>query len=187
MSALDPRAEDAYVETNGSKVLVIWESSTRTFLSGGAWDEFGRRIDGFRTTDLRGFATRVVGDVVEIGVAVSPPSGSPIASTADPPAMSDAEIPITAPISLEQALAMPAGSLALIDATVIVDPAGAFVCAVSDPDRAVETCPAGSPIAEGIPLQPGVRATLYGPLLVTRTSSGFAEIVATGGYGSTAL
>jgi len=53
--------------------------------------------------------------------------------------------------------------------------------------RRQATNAAGSPLAEGIPLQPGVRTTLYGPLLATRTGIGFTEIVATGGYGSTAL
>ncbi|MGI9053940.1 MAG: hypothetical protein ACR2HQ_15075 [Ilumatobacteraceae bacterium] len=187
VSALDPRAPNPYPEPKDTHVLVAWESSTRTFLSNGAWDEFGRRVDGFRSTDLKGFATRVSGDVVQIGAPVAAPLGSPIASTVDPPAMGDEEIPLTDPISLEQAFALPVGSTALIDASVIVDPGGAFVCVVAEPNANVGPCPPGSPIAEGITPEPGYRSGLFGPLLATRTERGFATIVATGGFGGTAL
>ena len=68
-------------------------------------------------------------------------------------------------------------------ATLLVDPAGALACAVSNPDLAVDR----SLIAEGVPRRAGVRAALFCPTLAIRTNSGFTVIVATGGYAGTAL
>lgn len=187
VSVLDPRALDPSNESNGKQVLVAWVSSTRTFLAGGAWDEYGRRLDGFRASDLAGYSTRVDGDLVEVGAPVGPPLGSPIVSTNVPAAMSDAKISLDDPISFDSALALPVGNTALIDATVIVDPAGAFVCAFPSPDPAADTCPPGSPVAEGIEPEPGVRSVLFGPMLATRTEAGFTAIAPTGGYSGTAI
>jgi hypothetical protein len=190
ISALDPRAAgaaDSGNDTDAQHHLVAWTAATRNFLGRGAWDEYGRRLDGFRTSDLQGFATRVTDDLVEIGSPVPAPLGTPIALTDDPPAMANAAIPLTAPITLEQAVADPPGTTALIDATVIVDPDGARICAVESQAFPILPCPPGAPTADGITAQPDFRTAWFGPLLATRTATGFAHIAPTGGYAGGAL
>lgn len=184
ISALDPRAatDDIGNETDSQFQLVTWTAATRIFLGGGAWDEYGRRLDGFRNTDLQGFATRINGDVIEIGSPVQAPVGSPITAASDPPAMSNATIPLKDPIGLDQALAQPAGTTALIDATVIIDPDGAHICMVESQGFPIEPCPPGSPSADNITAQPDARNAWFGPLLATRTDTGFTRIAPTGGY-----
>jgi hypothetical protein len=184
VSALDPRAAatDAGDEPDGEFRIVTWNAATRIFLGGGAWDEYGRRIDGFRSSDLQGHATRVDGDVVEIGSPVPAPSGSPVAATGDPPAMSNTTIPLADPISLDNATALSAGSTALIDASVIIDPDGAHVCTTTSQDFPIEPCPPGSPTVDGIAPIANARHAWFGPILATRTETGFTRIAPTGGY-----
>ncbi len=180
ISALDPRTETG--ETGRLK-LVHWIAATRNFLGQGAWDEYGRSIDGFRSTDLRGFATRVTGDVVEVGSPVPAPAGSPITLTDNPPAMLNVETNLSAPKSVAEALEAKPGQVVIIDAQVIRGPAGAFICVPppSSTPGVIEPCPAGSPPAEGVGALQGARETWPGPLIATRTPTGFTEIAARGG------
>lgn len=185
VSALDPRGADQNVD--GLFQTVHWVAATRNFLGRGAWDEYGRRLDGFRTSDLVGFATRVSDGVVEIGSAVSAPAGSPIAITGGPPAMADQSIEPASPLSLEQAMALPPGSTAWIDAVVSSMPDAARVCAFDDRVDERPDCHEGSPTADGVTSEPGWSATYFGPLLATRAPDGFERIAFSGGYGGTSL
>lgn len=189
ISALDPRGAIGYGGSEMSRQyeLVRWTASSRNFLGSAAWDEYGRRLDGFRSTDLKGYATRVVDGVVEIGSPVDAPAGSPIAATTVPPAMAGTAVSLNDPISFDEALDLPVGTTALIDAVVVVDPDGARVCAGEGPDRAVVPCPRGSPSADGTRATPGARSAWFGPLLATRTETGFTRIAATGGSAGGAL
>lgn len=189
VSALDPRGDGAYTgnDTDGQHQLVAWTPSTRLFLGGGAWDEYGRRVDGPRASDLVGYATRVAGHTVEIGSPVPAPTGSPIAATADIPAMAAPAMTLGEPISLDQALAQPAGTTAFIDARVVVDPDGAHVCVVDIPGANVQPCPAGAPPVDDVAAQGNARTAWFGPLLATRTATGFTRVAPTGGYAGGAL
>lgn len=96
--------------------------------------------------------------------------------------MANAAIPLSDPINLDQALAEPPGTTALIDATVIIDPDGAHICPVESQRFPIQPCPPGAPTADGIAAQPNSRNAWFGPLLATRTATGFAHIAPTGGY-----
>jgi hypothetical protein len=194
VSALDPRGDDQRVA--GLYQVVRWVAATRNFLGHGAWDEYGRRLDGFRTSDLRGYATRVVDGNVEIGSPVAAPSGSPITTTDAPPAMADLDIPHQSLLGLDAATDLAPGMTAWIDALVYALPVGAHVC--TDPGSVTTVppvttapagvgCPAGSPVANGIAGTPGYVTYYVGPLLATRTEDGFERIASTGGYGGTTL
>jgi hypothetical protein len=186
VSALDPRAAQG---DSTQLQLVRWTAATRHFLGGGAWDEYGRRLDGFRSTDLLGFATRVTGDVVEIGASVDPPAGSPITATTDPPAMADLTAGPSVTIDLPGALRLAAGSTAWIDADVVIDPDGAHVCHAQTFQGSIELdpCPPDSPVVDDLVATPGSRSIWFGPLLITRTSTGFEHVTAIGGVAATAL
>ena len=101
--------------------------------------------------------------------------------------MGNATIPLDEPISLDEARALPIGDTGLIDAAVVVDPNGAYVCATGSTDLPGEPCPPGSPIAGGIAPTVDARTTWFGPLLATRTDTGFSRIAATGGSAGGAL
>lgn len=190
VSALDPRATSTTSPSEATSLRVVrWVASTRHFLGGGVWDEYGRRIDGFRDTDLLGFATRVVDGQVEIGLGVGPPAGAPIALTADPPASADVLVTTADPLTLADAVGLGLGRSAWVDADVVIGPEGALLCdAPMVPGSiAIESCPPGSPSADGIDPGVGYRTVWFGPLLVSRTATGFARIAATGGTAGVAL
>ncbi len=191
VSALDPRAaaSTSTATEPASLLLVQWTAGTRHFLSGGAWDEYGRRLDGFRDTDLQGFATRVVDGAVEIGGPVDPPTGAPIAAGADPPAMADVAITPAHLLAVDEAVALDIGRSSWVDADVVIGPEGAHLCdAPTVPGSiAIEACPPGSPTVDGIDPVDDSRSVWFGPLLVTRTESGFTRIAAIGGYAGVAL
>ncbi len=195
VSALDPRGADQSVP--GLYQVVRWVAATRNFLGHGAWDEYGRRLDGFRASDLRGYATRVSDGNVEIGSLVPAPSGSPITSTDRPPAMTDRSVEVDQLLEMTSALDLTPGTTAWIDGVVYATPDGARVCTEQGSMALATTpitvapgsigCPAGSPVAFGIAGTPGSVSYFVGPLLATRTEDGFELIAATGGYGSFAL
>ena len=176
----------ASAESDAAPQLVAWIAATRTFLGSGAWDEYGRRLDGPRSTDLITYATRVVEDRVEIGDAVPAPTGSPIGRTEHPPADVDLTIRPDNRISLEDALALPAGQTRWIDASLVIDPSGARLCTSAGFQGSLELppCPVDSPTADGVAATPGSRTIWFGPLLGTRTATGFTDIVPTGGSAS---
>jgi len=113
---------------------------------------------------------------------VPPPIGSPVAATDDPPAMSSTSVALDDPIDLDTAVALPAGTTALIDASVVIDPDGAHVCRTTSQEFPIEPCPAGSPTADGIAPVANARNAWFGPILATRTDTGFTRIAPTGGY-----
>jgi hypothetical protein len=190
ISVLDPRGADQNVD--GLYQVVRWVAATRNFLGRGAWDEFGRRLDGFRSSDLTGFATRVVDGQVEIGSEVPAPAGSPITDSSAPPAMADRSIEAAPIRDLDEATELPTGATAWVNAVVLSLPDSSSVCELNDDeDSSTEParrgCPAGSPTADGIAGTPGYVNFYGGPLLATRSPDGFERIAATGGYGGDVL
>lgn len=185
VSALDPRGAAQTID--GLHQIVTWVAATRTFLNRGAWDEYGRRLDGFRATDLVGYATRVVDDQVQIGGIVAAPAGSPITRSNDPPAMSNLTITPDDALTVDAATELPVGTTSWIAGSVHTRPDSAVVCDISPASTQGGPCPAGSPTAEGIPASPGSANTHFGPLLATRTDGGFDRIASTGGSAGTAL
>lgn len=191
VSALDARGADH--RADGLYQVESWVAATRNFLGHGAWDEYGRRLDGFRTTDLVGYATRIIDDIVEIGSPVPAPAGSPITSSDDTPAMSNVNIEPGPVVGVDQAVALPVGTTVWIDANVYALPDRSEICSDADlieptnADASGSECPEGSPIANGIVGEPGYGNVYFGRLLATRTTDGFETIASTGGYGSTAL
>ena len=184
VSAIDLRSETGL---DGDMTVVRWTTS-RYLIGNGAWDEYGRRVDGDRSTDLRTYATRVTDGVVEVGQLVSPPIGSPLTSRTDRPAMANValspgnEVEL---LSLEDALLLPPGVTVFVDASVVVGPEGAYVC--KQLRLVVEPCPDDSPEAESYEPTPDWRTVRKGPLLATRTTTGFTEIAPIGGYGGSTL
>ncbi len=185
ISALDPRGADQSID--GLHQIVTWVAATRTFLNRGAWDEYGRRLDGFRASDLVGYATRVINDQVQIGSSVSAPAGSPITQTNDPPAMSDLTITPGEALAVDAATELSVGTTSWIAGSVHARPDSALICDIPAATIQSEPCPTGSPTAEGIPTTPGSANTYFGPLLATRTNEGFNRIASTGGSAGTAL
>lgn len=185
ISALDPRGADRDID--GLHQIVGWVAATRNFVNHGAWDEYGRRLDGFRATDLVGYATRVIDNQVEIGSIVAAPSGAPITATDDPPAMSDITLTPDEAITVQAALELAVGTTTWIVGSVHARPDSVVVCEIPAGTNQVDSCPEGSPTADGIRTTPGSATTYFGPLLATRTDNGFSHIASTGGYGSSAL
>lgn len=196
VSALDPRGADQSV--GGLFQIVRWVAATRNFLGHGAWDEFGRRLDGFRSSDLHSYATRVSDGNVEIGQPVPTPAGSPITANTDPPAMTDRPITVDHLLDIPAALELAPGTTAWIDGSVYALVDGATICA--EPGSLTHTtqpplttapapigCPAGAPIAAGITGTAGYYKYYGGPLLATRTDTGFERVASTGGYGGSTL
>ncbi len=185
ISALDPRGADQNID--GLHQIVRWVAATRNFVNHGAWDEYGRRLDGFRATDLVGYVTRVIDDQVQIGGIVSAPVGSPITQTDSPPAMSDVTIPPGEVLTVEAAMELSVGTTTWIAGSVHARPDRVVICDIPSETIQIEACPAGSPTAEGIPATPGSANTYFGPLLATRSADGFNRIASTGGYAGSAL
>lgn len=182
VSAIEPIAESNW---EGPALLIpTFNGQTRTFVGRGAWDEYGRRLDGSRETDMRTFATRVEGDTVVIGPAVPTPAGSPITTATDPPATRDQTWAIDRAdlLTVEQAVATAVGTTSAIDASVVFDDAGALLCFLP-PDFGfpIEPCPDGSPPVAGIEIEAGFRNVHFGPLVATRTDDGFERVVTSGG------
>ena len=127
--------------------------------------------------------------VVEIGQEVPTPAGSPMTSQTNAAAMADvALVPDEdlALLSLEEALALPVGTTAFVDISVVVGPEGAFVCH-HDVTAAITPCPDGSPVAESYTAIEDARTVRFGPILATRTEAGFTEIAPTGGPAGSSL
>lgn len=185
ISALDPRGADQDID--GLHQIVRWVAAARNFLNHGAWDEYGRRLDGFRSTDLTSYATRVLDNQVEIGDIVPTPAGSPIAKTNDPPAMSDVTITPGEILTVGAAVELPVGTTSWIAGSVHARPESAVICHIPAETIRTEACPAGSPTAEGIPTTPDAANTYFGPLLATRSDGGFDRIASTSGYAGSAL
>ena len=185
ISALDPRGRD---NLEGRTGVVEWSVKTRNFSSAGPWDEYGRRLDGFRSSDLRSFQTRLVGDRVEIGAETATPAGAPIPETVDPVASIRAGIDLGSALSVTDALAEPIGTTVIVDASVVVEADMALVCGPR-PSKIfpIARCEPGSPTAAWPPGMPGLRQEYFGPLLATRTASGFDFIAATGGTAGESL
>ena len=185
VSAIDLRSRTG---RGGDMTIVRWNTS-RYFIGRGVWDEYGRRVDGDRATDLPTYATRVMNGVVEIGQEVPTPAGSPMTSQTNAAAMADvALVPDEdlALLSLEEALALPVGTTAFVDISVVVGPEGAFVCH-HDVTAAITPCPDGSPVAESYTAIEDARTVRFGPILATRTETGFTEIAPTGGSAGSSL
>ncbi len=190
VSALDARALSATTEDDGQRLtLVRWNARTRNFMGGGIRDEFGRSTNGPRSSDLRGFATRIVDGDLEVGDPTDPPAGSPIAVSADPPAAADAQIASDAePLSIEEALASPTGSVIFIDAQVVFVGSDARLCDdKNQPTFEAEPCSDGSPAVEDVGGDDGILTIWHAPILATRTAEGFSEVVPLGGYSSSAI
>lgn len=191
VSALDARAPTARAGDGFTQQLVLvgWKAQTRNFIGGGVWDEFGRSTDGPRSADLRGFATRITDGDLEIGDHIDPPTGAPITVSPDPSAAADVSIRSDEnPLTIDQALASPVGSVVFIDAQVVFVGSDARLCADDGtPIFEAEPCQDGSPPVEGVTGNDGVLNVWHAPILATRTADGFHEVVPLGGYSSSAL
>ncbi len=135
---------------------------------------------------------------VEIGQPVPTPAGSPITANTDPPAMTDRPITVDHLLDIPAALELAPGTTAWIDGSVYALVDGATICA--EPGSLTHTtqpplttapapigCPAGAPIAAGITGTAGYYKYYGGPLLATRTDTGFERVASTGGYGGSTL
>lgn len=184
VSAIQPWSDAT--EPAGSPGLVRWIGSTRTFLGNGAWDEYGRRLDGPRATDLLAYATRTDDNRLEIGDPVQTPVGSPIGKSDERPAQADIAIRPENRISLTDAFSLTPGETRWIDADVVIDPAGAHLCDAPgfQGSPGLAPCPEGSPSVDAIEPTPESRTIWFGPILASRTDTGFNRIVPTGGYAS---
>lgn len=184
ISAFDAVAPTDSAFGGRARSIVRFVGSTRNFLGGGAWDEFGRKLDGPISEDLTSFATRVVDGVVEIGDPVALPAGARLGGLTSRRAMGDARIELGDPISLAEALTLPIGHTAFVAAQVEVGPQDARMCSADPLAETIERCPDDSIRVEGFTIDPTRRTTWFSPLLVRRTGNGFDRIVTLGGSGS---
>jgi hypothetical protein len=185
LGALDARGTDQDVD--GLYRVVEWVAAKRNFLGPRAWDEYGRRLDGLRTTDLIGHATRVVDGQVQIGDIVAAPAGSPIAENPTTQAVDNRTIQPDPIVATDAATALPVGTTAWIDATIYCTPDGSHVCATPENPVATPRCPEGSPTVGAIAATPGTVLYYLGPLLATSSAEGFERVASTGGRGGATL